>query len=137
MADWYGFCRSNYFRVRDLERFKEFCKKWNLTFIEKVGEPKGLVGFLIEEGDGFGGMPSGYHDEKLDDYVEADPIDELALHLRAGEVAIVMECGAEKLRYVSGWAVAINSKGERETVDLQDIYKRAEKLGKHMTRCEY
>ena len=124
--------------MKDRKRFEEFCKKWGLTLIEKCEkEPTGLVGFIVEEGDGFGGLPSGYVDEETEDYVEADAVEELALHLKAGEVAIVMECGAEKLRYVSGWAVAINSKGERETVDLCQIYDKAKTLGKNMTRCEY
>ncbi len=48
-----------------------------------------------------------------------------------------MEVGSERLRYVSGLAVAVNHKGECVRVDLNSIYKAARRLGPNITRAEY
>jgi len=49
-----------------------------------------------------------------------------------------MEAGAEKHCYVGGWAVAINSKGERAQVTLHDIYAlAAKKFGVEPTAASY
>jgi hypothetical protein len=62
----------------------------------------------------------------------------VARHLADDEVAIFMEAGAEKHRYVAGNAIAINSKGEIETVFLTDIYEKAKHLSsKPITIAEY
>jgi len=54
------------------------------------------------------------------------------------EIAVVMEAGAEKHCYVGGWAVAINSKGERAQVTLHDIYAlAAKKFGVEPTAASY
>jgi hypothetical protein len=48
-----------------------------------------------------------------------------------------MGAGAEKLRYINGWAEAYNNKGEKRVINLGDIYKLAEELGSEITRAEY
>jgi len=45
----------------------------------------------------------------------------VADHLIDGEVAIFMECGAEKLRYIVGCAVAVNNKREYKVVNINSI----------------
>ena len=51
-------------------------------------------------------------------------------HLVAGEVAILMEAGAEKLRYITGYACAYTWDGRFAQVSLSDIYQLVEeKLG--------
>lgn len=148
MADWYGSARSNYFRVKDVEKFRELCSRWSITFIRKTENVNGvetenpdLVGFLCE-GD-FGGLP-GYRYEKGDgedapekEYEFEDFLHELSELLAEGEVAVMVEAGAEKLRYVTGYALAVNSKGEMESVSLDLIYERARRLGQNITRAEY
>jgi hypothetical protein len=42
--------------------------------------------------------------------------------LAPGEVCIFQQVGAEKLRYLSGWAVAVNGAGERLQISIDDIY---------------
>ena len=49
----------------------------------------------------------------------------------------MMEAGAEKLRYISGFAFAFNNKGEEITIRLSDIYERAKDLGTNITAAEY
>ncbi len=48
-----------------------------------------------------------------------------------------METGAEKLRYLTGWAQAINSRGETRTLNLEDIYEIAGPLGEDITAVSY
>ena len=47
---------------------------------------------------------------------------EIASYLVDGEVFIVQKIEAEKLRYLGGWAKAVNSAGETLEVSIGDIY---------------
>lgn len=112
MANWYGACRSNYFRVRDLDAFKA----WLVDFPAKlIVGLDGRFGFLST--DYYGGVPQ-------DD--ERDIIDELHEYLAENEVAVVIVVGAEKARYLTGAAVAIAWTGEQVEIDLNDIYGLAQ-----------
>ena len=84
-------------------------------------------------------MTMGWTEAELDDGArEIDFLKELSTHLVEGEVAVVMETGAEKLRYLIGYAAAVNHKGETVDVALTDIYRKArETFGKEPTRAEY
>jgi len=48
-----------------------------------------------------------------------------------------MEVGAEASRYLTGWATAVNSKGDRVDVDLDEIYERAKSLGGDIPDAAY
>ena len=72
-----------------------------------------------------------------DEVEEIDLAGELAVHLEDGWVAVLMEAGAEKCRYVANWALAVNSKGETRRVSLEDIYELAGQIGEHVTEAEY
>jgi len=152
MANYYGSARTNYFRVKDMAAFDKALE--NVPDIEVVREnippysaegivPEGFdfggVGVLVSDGD-CGGFPSQFYDDENDVDVELDLGTLIAEHLQDGEVAILMECGAEKLRYVVGWAEAINNKGERKFIQLGDIYDLAKELTdrpKDITKAEY
>jgi len=142
MADWYGHARSNYFRVKDQDAFADLCEKWNVTFIIDKDNPE-LVGFICETDSG--SLPNYRCEEHEDlegniqefDYDFDDFLEKLSLHLEEGEIAIMIECGAEKLRYITGVAYAINSKGETVIVSLNDIYEKAKLLGNNITLAEY
>ena len=96
-----------------------------------TGEPIRRFALLDDYGEGW---PSSRYifdeesGEEIDDE-EFDIIDAVADHLLDGEVAVFQEVGAEKLRYVSGWSIAINSEGERLSVDLDEIYQKIEAAG--------
>jgi len=170
MADWYGSARSNYFKVKDPEKFKEFIMEWGTEVIDKEfeitteecnkcldaepnkdcehfvkrtvdscegkKEKETLYGFLGEQGSG--GLPKFREDENTGvEYDFDDFTKELATHLVDGWVAVMQEVGAEKLRYITGYGCAVNSKGEIINIDIGEIYDRAQKLGKHIERCEY
>ena len=116
MANYEGASRTNYFKVKDESAFRAWAEKFSLEVIEQDG----LFGVLPGNTD-----EGTFHlfDEELDD--TRDICDDIAEHLTDDSIAVVMEAGHEKLRYVSGWAVAINSKGERVQIVLDDIYEQA------------
>lgn len=69
----------------------------------------------------------GWNDETGDE-VEFDMATHIMAFVKEGDVVIVMESGAEKLRYVTGWAKAYVRQGDavRECgVDLDEIYGKA------------
>lgn len=138
MASYYASARSNYFKVRDNRAFKAWLTTIpDLRYIEHDVD-KNLVGFLCDADGGFPCDKSVMTNSKMgnpvEEYVELDIITELWPHLQEGEVAIIMESGAEKLRYVVGWAKAVNWLGKTKTVDLTHIYKEAKKLGGNNTK---
>lgn len=147
--DWTASARSNYFRVKDVEAFKAWCKKGGLEFIEREEERDGLavaleetfagkrqshlVGFLCMDD----GMPSEYLNRDTDDYEPWDWDAELADLLAEDSVAVVMSAGHEGLRYVSGWAFAVNWRHETKEVSLESIYDLAQELGNVETEASY
>lgn len=128
MADYIPTMRSNYFRVKDPEEFKKMCNKFGLEVIQKSYDDIQHYGFL-----GYYGIPD-YNTDKDEEIVFVDILSE---HLLDDSVAIIQEIGYEKMRYLCGYAVAINSKGDLEEVSIDDIYKKAERLGKDITECAY
>lgn len=135
MSDYYATARSSYYKVKSKKKFKKFCQEHQLEFIESDSD-KGKVGFLVQTD--FGTIPNGRVNSK-GNYVEIDFEEELSKHLAAGEVAVVVEAGNEKLKYVAGYAFAVNSKGRTVVVSTDDIYNKAEKMfkTKTITRAEY
>ncbi len=134
MANFIGHARSNYFQVKDVENFKSWVLNIpSLGFWEKEGA------FAIYSVDpDTGCWPTGAFDPKSEDYVEIDLVADLAEHLQEGEVAVLTEAGAEKLRCISGYSVAVNHKGETVSVSLNQIYQLAmDKFGVDPSRAEY
>lgn len=120
MANWYGTARSNYFRVKDREAFMAWTKRRGLGVFTNAHDG-GLFALHPDESTDSGAWPS--YDEDVDS--EFSLTAELAEHLSKDQIAVLMEAGAEKLRYVTGVAVAINSEGHVVDVDLSDIYRKA------------
>lgn len=139
MANFYGTARSNYFEVKNDEAFEAAMARLPDITVINQGD---LVGVMVDNSDS-GCFPSWMYDADGEIGMDEEEIDIVALvaeHLVDSEVAIFMEAGAEKHRYVSGWAEAINSKGERKTISLNNIYDLAAGLtnsAKEITRCEY
>ncbi len=142
MADYISTGRSNYFRVKDIDAFKALCRLWSVDFIDKKPvcgcKPEDiLVGLLANSG--FSLYRSADDPENEDNMLEYDFdafLQELAAHLMEEEVAVMMESGYEGMRYVSGFAIAVNSKGEKESIYIEDIYEKAVWLGKNITKAE-
>lgn len=138
MADWYGSSRSSYFAVRDEQVFRKLCKRWSLTVITN-GD---LFGFISDTSSG--ALPD--WNSEVDTTNNENPVVELDFEDFIGELAeciapgwqaVLMEVGAEKMRYLTGVAHLVNSFGIVATYSIWDIYKLALQEGKQFTRCEY
>ena len=136
MANWYGSSRSNYFRVKDHAAFLKWAEDCGLGVFESR-QDTGLFAIHGGESTEDGSWPS--YDVEHD--TEIDLVAELAQHLPEGQVAVLMEVGAEKLRYLTGSAFAINSKGKVAEITLGDIYRKAARTfnisENEITRAEY
>lgn len=134
MANYYGHARTNYFAVKDGKAFEEELSRYAVEVIKRdTEEGVTLYGFMDDNPDG-GGLDWCYWDDELDTDMEIDWTDILARHLADGAVAIIMETGHEKYRYLQGWAMAVNSKGETREVNLaRDIDTLAKELGENVT----
>ena len=144
MANYHSTARSNYFAVKDERAFRKWAALIGLSILEPAHHNKvadGISRFAIAPditGDS-GGWPTSIVNDETDPCIDMD-IDvpeQLSAHLADGEVAILMETGSESLRYLTGTAVAVNSKGETVMLDLTSIYEAANHLGTNITRAEY
>lgn len=123
MANYIASCRTNSFSVKDEAKFREWADQYDISIsVENDGDNKFCI--LGEDPDG-AGWPSYRYNEETEEYENIDFFAEIAPHLAEGEVAVFMEAGAEKLRYVAGYAVAVAWTGESKTVSLNDIYDLA------------
>ena len=133
MADWYGQARSNYFRVKDESAFRE---SFRALEVEVITNSEGKVG-LLSRAD-YGGWPSFIFSEDGDEIdEEVDIIEMVSRHLVTDEVAVFVEVGAEKLRYLTGRAIAVNERNEQRWVDLDSIYEIAREIGENVTVAAY
>ena len=142
MANYYATARSNYFAVKDETAFREWAARIGLNILDPtlhapVVDGNRRFGIAPGDGDDSGAWPTSFYNDDTDDFDDIDVSEELSVHLADGEVAILMEVGNEKLRYVSGSAVAVNNKGKSVYVNIDSIYSKSRKLGKNITRAEY
>lgn len=139
MANYYGFARTNYFHVKDLAAFRAALAPLPIEIVGKGHENEPQAGepvALLSRDDA--GWPSAYWDEEADTDVEVDLPDVIAQHLVDGDVAVAMEIGYEKLRYLIGYGWAVNSKGETRAVNLEDsILELAKQLGTQVTGVDH
>ena len=133
MANWYGASRSNYFKVKDADAFLA-----DMARIPGLDVTNDERGFMVS-GDEEGYWPS-YRTSSGDAEYDEDiwlP-DVIAEHLADGSIAVFQTAGAEKLRYLTGYAVAVDNKGGLVEVNIADIYGlAAAELGAEPSRAEY
>lgn len=138
MANFYGSARSNYVKV-DASKLEALEALFPIETVTKDGrtailsqDEAGTPSIFIEDGD---------QEDWLDllGVENADNIDDLGLldviHLvlQPGEIIVWLEVGAEKLRYLTGLAIAINDQGEVvKRISIGDVYE-----GTDWTRAEY
>ncbi len=140
MANYYETARTNYFRVKDVDAFKAWMDTVPGCTLYEGPEKNGTFCVLFDEE----GYPSVRYNEDAEDVDGADPyeefdfVEELAPHLADGSVAVVVGSGAEKLRYVTGWAMAVDNTGKQVSININSIYDLAKKeLGGEVTPAEY
>lgn len=136
MANYVATARSNYFEVKDPEAFKSWVA--NCPNVGLISKDDGTFAVYSDDPDS-GSWPNYRFDEETGDYDEEfDFFAGVAEFLVDGEIAVFMEVGAEKLRYCNGYAIAVHSNGEYETLNLDRIYDFAEqRWGKRPTVAEY
>lgn len=132
MANYYSSARTNYFRVKDVDAFNAWAKEYEDNYRVEVVDKEDTFSILF---DNESGVPTSR--EVDGSYDEIDFMDELSKHLADDEVAILHQAGAEKLRYINGYAIAVNNKSERRVISLDDIYTFAKELGKNVTLAQY
>ena len=133
MATYHGFCRSNYFKVKDEETFRKWISDFKSVDCESK-EQDGEQAFVLNYNICGGWRNSLAHDVNKERYLE----DEISNYLADGETVIFMESGRESVRYVTGNSLAINSTGDCVGICLEEIYELAEqKFGKGISKCEF
>ncbi|HVA89103.1 MAG TPA: hypothetical protein VNL71_04605 [Chloroflexota bacterium] len=144
MANYIGTARTNYFRVRDAAAFAAFLVKWGLAPLTGSGDQAGLVGCTPDsEHGGWPSEPTWAWQDAQEPPVECGEydgpslLDDLAALLADGEVAVAVEVGSEKLRYLVGDAWAVNGVGEKRSLSLDAIMDLARDLGPNVTEPEY
>jgi hypothetical protein len=144
VSNYVAQARTNYFAVKDIEALKTALRSYGIEPHPWSAAQTGAEFIFDNEKDGsvalfsYGNWPSLEEDavaDRLgaedDEEVPQDHVDLAALvaaHLVDGQVAIFMDIGFEKMRYLGGTAVAVNAADERRVVDLQDIYGLAQEL---------
>jgi hypothetical protein len=128
MSDWTGGARTNHFKVKDRAAFIEWAMDLDLSIL---GGKPGYVGVGT-----YAGWPTDRYNEATDEFEDFEFVPELAKHLAEGEVAVLMEAGHEKLCYLTGFATAVNWKGDTVSVDINDIYEKAKALGSETTKAQ-
>lgn len=126
MANYCCAYRTNYFKVKDNEKFKEFMTHVYAEDLE-VFHKKDENGNELYGFGGYGGI-SGYFNNK-NEYEDSDEawdnaydnfIDGLAKQVAEDDAILLFEVGNEKLRYVVGSVAVITSKGY-EYRDITDV----------------
>ena len=139
MANYTAACRSNYFRVKDADAFTTAMDNIPDIMVEEQKHGK-YAGYFIITGDNAdgGGWPGCCYDDETGEEFEVDLAQEVAPHLIDDEVAVFLESGSEKLRYLTGVAFAVNNKGKEVVININEIYEKAKKkLGANVTAAEY
>ena len=138
MSSYCGSARSNYFNVKDEAAFLAAIENIGLgVYTGDVGSPtEGMLALHCMDADG-GTWPLMYADEDDDEPIGVPAL--VAAHLADGQVCVLVEVGAEKMRYLGGVALAFdNTSRPTVQVDLSDIYRLAEEaFGVAVTDASY
>lgn len=120
MANYYATTRSNYFAVIDPDAFKEQMETLGVGVFEQVAAD-GSKTFAVYGRDGEDGqwpsMRAIGDDDIPDDFEEIDFMEVIQNHLVPDGVAVLIEIGFEKLRYLTGFGTVV-TKEDIATIDL-------------------
>lgn len=146
MANYCCVYRTNYFKVKDNGKFKEFMTHVYAEDLE-VFNKKDENGNELYGFGGYGGI-SGYFNNE-NEYEDSDEawdnaydnfIDGLAKQVAEDDAILLFEVGNEKLRYVVGSVVVITSKAYayRDITDVGvEIAKQMLNNPNYNTQCTY
>lgn len=125
MSNFRGTARSNYFLVKDADAFKAWVASIpSLALWEQPSLDPAVIRYAVySECPDNGTFPTSREEDGQD--VEVFYPQDLGEHLADGQVCVLMEAGAEKRCYISGWAQAFTNTCEPIWISLNDIYARA------------
>lgn len=137
MANYYGQGRTNYFAVKDAEAFLADIAKCNVQVITRETESgQTLYGFMDnEEGDGIDWFAWSADDDT--DEPEVTWGEFFKKHLADGWVAVILNIGSEKYRFLNGEATAYNNKGEDRFISINDFVEHFSVLGDNIAPASY
>lgn len=132
MANYYCSSRSNYFLVKDPAKFLDWAARRGIEARQPMAGSDHFI--ILPNRSDDGAFPNYDHDADE----EIDFAAELAAHLHDNSVAVLLETGAEKLRYLHGHAIAVDARGKTVEISLDDIYAIAAQRfpGKEITRAQ-
>ena len=104
MANYVAVCRSNFFKVKDIDAFCEAMVPALAGSDLELWVENGRVAF-----GGYCSLPFVIPDAETGDSVEFDLEGTIQRHLAFAEEAILVEVGYEKLRYVGGVQIRITA----------------------------
>ena len=130
MSSFNGAARTNFFKVEDLRGFEEALEPFDI----KIVPHSDIGGFFYlypeTEDHSWPSYTTIENEDGEEEEVEFSFEEHVMPFVHEGVVVVAMTVGAEKLRYLSGYAFAFVRKGEevlREQISLSDIYERAAK----------
>ena len=132
MSNYIETARSNYFKVKSLSKFKKA-----ISSFDDIKIVKGQNGTITILGMGETFPDVGY--TKNGNEMKNTFSDIVSKHLTDDSVFIAMGVGYEKMRYLIGWAYAVDNTNTRVYVNTDEIYAKAKKqfAGKTVTQAEY
>lgn len=123
MSSWYGTARSNYVKIDDMAGLEAALKPFCVKITPQDTDPA-VVYFTPEDSD-TGGWQTFSSDDDDGEEIEFNPVEHICPFMADGQVLVMMEAGAERLRYVTGEAQAYNKQGDFVCLSLSDIYAKA------------
>jgi len=147
--DYSGNGRSNYVHFTDKEKVEKILEFYQLIMQSNEKGDCILVGYDNESGDinsyAFVSVDFDESYKELKEYGLVDiPFEEFEMgdqyelpdfftviskYLPEGEVLVWQATGNEGLRYLNGYSVAVNSKGQTAVVNINDIFEKVNELG--------
>lgn len=138
MANYEAYVRSNYFRVKNEAAFRQWAEGLRLDVPVDEKMPDGEQRFAIYSND-VGGWPQWREPERDEAGDEVDFVAELQDHLADDDVAILLEVGHEKLRYLGGSAQVCTPQEIRSVNLTEEAMRIARELSgdRAVTSSEY
>jgi hypothetical protein len=147
MSNYHGVGRTNYFRVKDPELFKnDLINNYggiDISSEERISESDPSITetwfcLFDDNSDGCGwGIYKINEDDEEEVPERVELIDILPQYLVDTDVAVIVEAGSEKYIYLVGVASAVNSKGQTVSISIDDIYGQARTLGSVITHASF
>lgn len=125
MSQYTGFARTNDFRVKDRAAFDKAIAESlaDIDVNDAAGEgvDPALVYLICNEEGGWPSWAIGEDADGNDIDIEVDIASLVGEHLAPDSVAILQEVGYEKMRYLVGYAIAVDCHGSQQTVSIDDM----------------